>query len=194
MQQISSPPTNDVDPARKARGWKSLGNRRYRLSLWDTRRSRRRRPRDPRRAGPHGQLHGAIPQWRESNPLHPGCEVSEIFTTSEVRRPAAPLDEGSRPGATGVSGGTVELVGRKAFGGKRSNEARHHPERGAARRAANGNVRCRGAQAKARRLANPIRFALPSVSGFRLVPSEQAPRLRRALSRDPLGSGSPVPA
>ena len=53
---------------------------------------------------------------------------------------------------------------------------------------------CRGARVKARRLANPIRFALPSVSGFRLVPSEQAPRLRRALSREPLGSGSPVPA
>ena len=45
-----------------------------------------------------------------------------------------------------------------------------------------------------RRLANPSWFALPSVSGFRLVPSEQAPRFwARAFARAP-GSGSPVPA
>jgi hypothetical protein len=42
-----------------------------------------------------------------------------------------------------------------------------------------------------RRLANPSWFALPSVSGFRLVPSEQAPRLRRALSREPRDPGLP---
>ena len=43
--------------------------------------------------------------------------------------------------------------------------------------------------------ANPDRFALPSVSGFRLVPSAQAPRFGRArsLARAP-GSWSPVPA
>ncbi len=37
------------------------------------------------------------------------CEVSEVFTTSDVRQPAAPVDEGSRPEATGVSGGTMGL-------------------------------------------------------------------------------------
>jgi hypothetical protein len=97
MQQISSPPTNRLGPRGRRGAGGLLGNGRFRLSPGDTRRPSRRRPRDPRRAGPHGRLHGTIPRRRDSNPLHPGCEGSEIFTTSDVRQPtASPVDEGSR--------------------------------------------------------------------------------------------------
>ena len=51
---------------------------------------------------------------------------------------------------------------------------------------------CRGALWRAAQ-RTLVWFALPSVSGFRLVPSEQAPRFwARAFARAP-GSGSPVP-
>jgi hypothetical protein len=89
-----------------------------------------------------------------------------------------------------VPGERLRLDGPKAFGFKRSNEPRHHPEPEppVGRRMQSISV---ATLALERRLANPSWFALPSVSGFRLVPSEQAPRLRRALSREPRDPGLP---
>ena len=43
----------------------------------------------------------------------------------------------------------------------------------------------------ARRLSELFKFALASVSGFRLVPSAQAPRFGRARSREPRDPGLP---
>ncbi len=94
-----------------------------------------------------------------------------------------------KPHGSGWSfrGNRLSFVGREAFGGKRSNEARHHPERGAASGAANGKrSSCRGALSIVRRLANPelVRPAIGcrlSPRSLRAGPALEARAVARAL-------------
>ena len=108
---------------------------------------------------------------------------------SEVTRPVTTRDY--EPWA---SGGNVEpRRPRRAFGFQTKERGSSPPGTMSRGCAANYYLSV-AALALERRLANPSWFALPSVSGFRLVPSEQAPRFwARASARAP-GSGSPVPA
>jgi hypothetical protein len=79
------------------------------------------------------------PQGAGFEPALPWCEVSEIFTTSEIClvEPAA-LGEASRPTLYEYgSGGTIEVRWPEGASCQRSNEARHHPEQ--------TNI-CRGAE------------------------------------------------
>ena len=100
------------------------------------------------RASPREAASRCVCQRRDSNPLFPWCEVSEIFTTS------------------------VGLAAESA-----ANRIENKFLRGALNGAAT---------------ANPSGFALPSVSGLRLVPSDRPRAFGHApLRREPGDPGLP---
>jgi len=113
----------------------TLGNGRYRLSVTTTQSPSLRTSPAPGRVRTFSEAASrCVCQRRDSNPLFPWCEVSEIFTTS------------------------VGLAAESA-----ANRIENKFLRGALNGAAT---------------ANPSGFALPSVSGLRLVPSDR-PRASR---------------